>query len=166
MNRPVAATLALSLPLLVAGCSTAEKAPPPAEYLAVEKAAQAFKPQREMALLYLLSSSDLDTGLTANVRINQDDVLLGATLVRRFYVFCLLPGVYDVRYGLRQEFLELKAGDIVARDVRVYFNPLFFFHPVEVKPIEPAYAGPMIAERRIGINFAYKQTKYRCRSLD
>lgn len=165
MLRLIYAAVVFCVSNFVVACAPVDRMPPP-EILAIEKPAQAFKAQREMALLYIMSSRTTDTGLTASMRINDEDALLGANLTGRFFVFCLLPGTHNVRYGSQREVLVVKAGDIVVRDVLVYFNPLFLGHPVEARAIENAYAAPMIAERSIGSNFAYRETKYRCRNLD
>lgn len=165
MLRLIYAAAVFCVSNFVVACAPVDRMPPP-EILAIEKPAQAFKAQREMALLYIMSSRTTDTGLTASMRINDEDVLLGVNLTGRFFVFCLLPGTHNVRYGSQREVLVVKAGDIVVRDVLVYFNPLFLGHPVTARAIENAYAAPMIAERSIGSNFAYRETKYRCRNLD
>lgn len=158
---------AVALSLLVAGCSTAHRPTPP-EYLDIEKAAKEFKSQREMALLYVIASSELGEAKSISVIINDEPAVLGGDLTGRFFVFCLLPGDYEIKFGDDRQRLSLKAGDRVTRGIHVYMGRvlLLMSGTTRAEPIEPAYAGPMIAERRIGVGDYYWRTKYRCRNFD
>ena len=130
-----------------------------------------MQPQKDVALLYFLTTKDHFTG-TVMLHVNGKLVLMG-DLPGWFYAFCLPPGKHEIEYAgggifsIKKEFVIVKAGDIHIRDVRknIFASLLLLPGSIDVEPIDIEVTRGLLPARRLGSSVFYAQSEYRCRTL-
>lgn len=156
---------------LLSGCVTT---PPPTEAIksiyAMEPKAREMRPQADVALLYFFAERQ-PPGNPTRLVIDRTLGMEGEFSKDQFYVFCLEPGNYVIEYvgrpfiTDRQETLSVKAGDIIARLYSQGFVPGKPFELSRLIEVKPGHAREMASTARLGTDWAYSNSRFRCRTL-
>lgn len=156
----------------LAGCYAFPSAPPETlkEMYAVEATARQMKPDPKVGLLYIFSDA-LGPGRPTRLVIDREYAMEAQLSKDQFYVFCLEPGKYTIDYQGdvlitdREETLDVKAGDVISR---IYSQGFVPGKPTELSrliEVKPSRAQEIIATARIGTDWRYGASRFRCQTL-
>jgi len=169
MNQLILSAV-LTLPLATA-CAYQPSIEAKRNLYEVESNARKMTPQEDSGLLYLIAPERRQPGLTT-IHINGNIAMRGL-LHDNFYVFCIPPGKYDIKYEAdvlipnKSEFVEIAKSQIYVRQFDQLFAAIFII-PLsgsKLESVDYEQAKQRVSTLRLGQDEAYVNSQYRCRSF-
>ena len=162
MKRMIVAAIAACV---VSGCVSASVYPDPAKHYLVEAAAREMPVQHDVGLLYVMQEQK-GHDFVGFLSIDQEkEVIYWSS--SDFMVFCLPPGRHSIEYDAndftisQKEVLQIKAGEIYARQVRRSWPSLY------IDNLSLGSAKSMVESRRLDSpKSSYAASRFSCRSLE